>query len=210
MFSTSRLTTAQVLAVFAKQVVAHGGRVTDTFDDGRRLLTRSILPLTEDVRPGDRLRGGVALKAVEGEVSLYPYIFRVVAGTGRSWPRPSNRALSPTWTRLSRRRPRVHSRRRRGLLLGRSVHRRRQPDAHSLRVASRFRHFDASPSLRAGGRRTHGPGYGSVFSSRGPIPIRPGERDHRRRSRYRRPRLDVGPGRARRWGPPRHSALASS
>jgi hypothetical protein len=81
MFSSS-LSMEQVLAVFAEEVAARGGSVTDTFNDGRRLFTRSVLPLVEEVRPGDRHQGGVALKASEEEVCLYPYLFRLVCRNG--------------------------------------------------------------------------------------------------------------------------------
>ena len=82
MLSSSGLTTAEVLAVFTEEVVARQGRVTDTFDDGQRLFTRSIVPLVAEVRPGDKLQGGVALKATEEGVCLYPYIFRLVCKNG--------------------------------------------------------------------------------------------------------------------------------
>jgi hypothetical protein len=82
MLFTPGLTTARILDAFTDEVADHGGRVTDTFDDGRRLFTRSVLALADDVRPGDAVRGGVALKAVGGEVWLYPYIFRLVCRNG--------------------------------------------------------------------------------------------------------------------------------
>jgi hypothetical protein len=79
---SSNLTTAQVLAVFAEEVVARRGQVTDTFDDGQCLLTRSVLPLVAEVRPGDQLQGGIALKATSVGVWLYPYLFRLVCRNG--------------------------------------------------------------------------------------------------------------------------------
>jgi hypothetical protein len=82
MRSDSSLTTTQVLAVFAEEIAAHGGQVTDTFHDGQRLFTRSILPHVEEVRPGDRMQGGVALKASDEGVWLYPYLFRLVCRNG--------------------------------------------------------------------------------------------------------------------------------
>jgi len=76
------LTTARILAVFTDEIAAHQGNVTDTFNDGQRLFTRSILPRVEEVRPGDKLQGGVALKANGGEVWLHPYVFRLVCRNG--------------------------------------------------------------------------------------------------------------------------------
>ena len=37
------LTTARILAVFTEEVLQRHGTVTETFDDGRRLITRSVL-----------------------------------------------------------------------------------------------------------------------------------------------------------------------
>jgi hypothetical protein len=82
MLSHSSLTTAQVLAAFTDEVAARGGRVTDTFHDGRRLFARSVLPGVEDVRPGDGVQGGVAVKATGDGVWVYPYVFRLVCRNG--------------------------------------------------------------------------------------------------------------------------------
>jgi hypothetical protein len=82
MDSRRELTTADVLAAFADEVTARQGRVTDTFDDGRRLLARSVLPHAADVRPGDRVQGGVAVRATGGDVRVHPYLFRLVCRNG--------------------------------------------------------------------------------------------------------------------------------
>jgi hypothetical protein len=76
------LRTAEILAEFTDEVAARQGRVTDTFDDGRRLFTRSVVPRIESVKPGDKLQGGVALKATEEGVCVYPYVFRQVCRNG--------------------------------------------------------------------------------------------------------------------------------
>lgn len=82
MLSGSSLSTAAILAVFTDEVTAEGGRVTDTFHDGRRLFARSIVPHVEEVRPGDLHQGGVALKTTGAGVTLYPYVFRQVCRNG--------------------------------------------------------------------------------------------------------------------------------
>jgi hypothetical protein len=82
MFAGDRLSTAEILDVFIGEIIARDGRVVDTFHDGARLFTRSILPLIKEVRPQDRLQGGVALKALAGEVWLHPYVFRQVCRNG--------------------------------------------------------------------------------------------------------------------------------
>jgi hypothetical protein len=76
------LPTAGILAAFTEEIEAKGGTVTDTFDDGTRLFTRSVLSRTAEVTRGDRLQAGVALRAVGGEVWLHPYVFRQVCRNG--------------------------------------------------------------------------------------------------------------------------------
>ena len=76
------LTTDQVLAAFTEEITARGGSVRETFHQPGRLFSRSILALAEDVKPGDRLHGGVALKATEDQVWLHPYTFRQVCRNG--------------------------------------------------------------------------------------------------------------------------------
>ena len=82
MRSTSGLTTGEILSVFTEEVAAQGGRVSDTFNDGRRLFARSILSRVEEIRPRDGVQGGVAVKATEEEVWIYPYFFRLVCRNG--------------------------------------------------------------------------------------------------------------------------------
>ena len=71
-------------AEFTDEIAAHDGHVTDTVDDGRRLFSRSVVPRIEAVKPGDQLQGGVALKATDEEVCVYPYVFRLVCRNGAS------------------------------------------------------------------------------------------------------------------------------
>jgi hypothetical protein len=80
------LSTERILDQFSEVITDRGGRVSDTFNDGRRLFTRSILNLAEDVKPRDGLRGGVALKATPGEVCVHPYVFRQVCKNGAIMP----------------------------------------------------------------------------------------------------------------------------
>ena len=76
------LTTARVLAVFAEEVRARRGEVTQTFDDGKRLFSRAVLLPVAEVGPGDQVRGGVAIKATGDGVWLYPYTFRRICSNG--------------------------------------------------------------------------------------------------------------------------------
>jgi hypothetical protein len=76
------LTTTEIKALFAEEIIAEGGAVSDTFDDGSLLFTRSILPQVREVRTADQVQGGVALRASEGDVWVHPYVFRLVCRNG--------------------------------------------------------------------------------------------------------------------------------
>jgi hypothetical protein len=67
---------------FTRAIADLGGTVSDSYDDGQLLFLRSVLPLVEEVRPRDRLRGGVALRVVEAEILVVPYVFRQVCRNG--------------------------------------------------------------------------------------------------------------------------------
>jgi len=82
MIEGNSLTTASVLQAFSDEIALQGGTVKDTFNDGRRLFVRSVLPQIKEVRANDRLQGGVALKACAGEVCVHPYVFRLVCSNG--------------------------------------------------------------------------------------------------------------------------------
>lgn len=79
---TSWPTTTDLLHAFATEIAAAGGTVTDTLDDGARLFVRSTLPGLREVAPGDRLQGGVALRATAEDVRVHPYVFRLVCKNG--------------------------------------------------------------------------------------------------------------------------------
>ena len=81
MSRTDSMTTG-IRAIFAEEVAAAGGTVSDTFDDGARLFTRSLLPDVREVRPKDTVQKGVALKAAGQDVWVHPYVFRLVCTNG--------------------------------------------------------------------------------------------------------------------------------
>jgi hypothetical protein len=76
------LTTGAVLDEFTAAVGDRGGTVSGVFDDGTRLLARSVLPATDTVRRTDAFQGGVAIRATENDVWLYPFLFRQVCTNG--------------------------------------------------------------------------------------------------------------------------------
>jgi hypothetical protein len=74
------LTTDKVLEVFTDE---HARRkITDTFNDGRRLFCRSTLPQADQVRPGDSFHAGIAIKATDEQICVYPYTFRLLCQNG--------------------------------------------------------------------------------------------------------------------------------
>jgi hypothetical protein len=73
---------ASIGEVFESELHAAGGSVANRFEDGERLYLRGVLPVAGDVRPGDGIRGGVALRADEQCVLVHPYTFRQVCSNG--------------------------------------------------------------------------------------------------------------------------------
>lgn len=67
---------------FNEEITSLGGVITNVFDDGRTLIVRSVLDAHDEVRPGDRIRAGVAMRAVDAEIAVHPYTFRVVCSNG--------------------------------------------------------------------------------------------------------------------------------
>ncbi len=82
MLHFDRLTTGAIQEVFAEEILALGGILAEVLDDGERLFARSVLARVREVLPNDRIRDGVALKAVGGDVWIHPYVFRQVCSNG--------------------------------------------------------------------------------------------------------------------------------
>lgn len=76
------LTTGEIQAIFADEIAGAGGNVLETFNDGDRLFMRSIFPKELEVQRGDRVQGGVALRATDQEIWVHPYVFRQVCTNG--------------------------------------------------------------------------------------------------------------------------------
>jgi hypothetical protein len=75
-------TTKAIKDLFSEGIAEAGGVVSDVYDDGSLLFARSILPKTREVAAGDKLQGGVALRANALELSVHPYVFRQVCTNG--------------------------------------------------------------------------------------------------------------------------------
>jgi hypothetical protein len=71
-----------ISALFAEEITAAEGTVSETFDDGIRLFARSVLPGVREIRSGDTLQAGVALRATSRQVRVHPYVFRQICRNG--------------------------------------------------------------------------------------------------------------------------------
>src|SRR5947209_8701449 len=72
------ITVDQILETFKEEIAAHGGSAKETFRESRQLFVRAVLPVSEQIRPKDTVKSGVALWATDSEAWVYPYIFRLV------------------------------------------------------------------------------------------------------------------------------------
>jgi hypothetical protein len=74
--------TSDIRQAFADEIASLGGTVTHAYDDGERLFARAVLATTGEIRPGDLVRGGVAVRAGGSLVEVFPYTFRQVCSNG--------------------------------------------------------------------------------------------------------------------------------
>jgi len=81
-----RPTNTEVLHVFTDVVEGAGGNVAQDGCDWDFLYLRATLPDLAEVQPGDPVRRGVALTALNEYVCVSPYVFRVVCSNGQIMP----------------------------------------------------------------------------------------------------------------------------
>ena len=72
----------EILDAFEHEVRELGGTLRDVYAEGDLLFARAILPDEMDVRPGDRVHGGVAVRTHDTEILVHPYTYRVVCTNG--------------------------------------------------------------------------------------------------------------------------------
>jgi len=77
-----RFLTQEILEVFTEKISACEGKVTETFHQPGLLLVRSVFAQGEEIRAGDKVQGGVALRATDTAAWVYPYVFRLVCKNG--------------------------------------------------------------------------------------------------------------------------------
>ena len=82
MYGTFLPTTQEIQEVFASEITNQGGTVTDAYDDGTRLFLRSTFPKLLEVRPKDKVQGGVALRTTARQIHVHPYTYRQVCSNG--------------------------------------------------------------------------------------------------------------------------------
>jgi hypothetical protein len=75
-------TPTQIREVFAEEVAALGGDINGVYQDEHRLYARAVLPQAADVRPGDQLNAGIAVRVAGPEILVHPYTFRQVCTNG--------------------------------------------------------------------------------------------------------------------------------
>ena len=78
----SWLRPSQICGIFTDEVAPRRGSVLNTFEDEGHLFAHSVLPPLTEVGPGDKLQGGVALRATDSEIFIHPYVFRLVCTNG--------------------------------------------------------------------------------------------------------------------------------
>ncbi len=79
---TLRPSNQELQLVFTEALRECGDVTIDCVDDPRGLWMRAVLAPTHPVRPGDRLRGGVAMRTLGDDVLVHPYVMREVCTNG--------------------------------------------------------------------------------------------------------------------------------
>lgn len=74
--------THDIYETIVDEITSLGGVVPDVYDDGERLFARAVLPADTEVRPGDHVRAGVAVRVTGSEILVHPYTFRQVCSNG--------------------------------------------------------------------------------------------------------------------------------
>ena len=72
----------EILETFEHEVRDLGGTLRDVYAEGDLAYARAVLANALDLRPGDRIHGGVAVRTHDTEVLVHPYSYRVVCTNG--------------------------------------------------------------------------------------------------------------------------------
>ncbi|MEP7381854.1 MAG: hypothetical protein ABI910_09225 [Gemmatimonadota bacterium] len=79
---TLRPTNEELQVLFTEALRESGDVTIDCVAESRALWMRGVLPQAQQVRPGDNLRGGVAMRTLGDEVLIHPYVMRQVCTNG--------------------------------------------------------------------------------------------------------------------------------
>jgi hypothetical protein len=71
-----------LLEAFTQEIESLGGRVVDSLEHNDNLYVRSTLDYEREVRRGDKLRAGIAMRAGPEDIRVHPYVFRLVCSNG--------------------------------------------------------------------------------------------------------------------------------
>lgn len=77
-----RPTNAELQQLFLAATRACGEATIDVVDTGTQLWARAVFERTGDVRPGDTLRSGVAMRTLGEEVLVHPFVLREICING--------------------------------------------------------------------------------------------------------------------------------
>ena len=75
-------TPTDIRQAFAEEIASLGGKVTHAYEDSDRFFARAVLASDAEIRPGDRVHGGVAVRAGGSSLEVFPYTFRQVCSNG--------------------------------------------------------------------------------------------------------------------------------
>jgi hypothetical protein len=75
-------TSQDLLDAFSEEIATAGGTVSGALDDGQRLIARAVLPVSSEIRVGDQVNAGVAIRAMANEIVVHPYTLRQVCTNG--------------------------------------------------------------------------------------------------------------------------------
>jgi len=76
----------EVEAIFRETVASQDGVVSNCVEFQAQLYMRSTTPRALEVRPRDLVQGGVALRMIDDQIDVCPYVFRQVCRNGAVMP----------------------------------------------------------------------------------------------------------------------------
>lgn len=77
-----RPTNAELQALFLEATRSTGEATIDVLDNGAHLFARAVFERSSDVRAGDKVRSGVAMRTLGDEVFVHPFLLREICING--------------------------------------------------------------------------------------------------------------------------------